>query len=774
MLLIVFCTIVSCSESPKRPFKEDESLQNISDGFFEKNAVLADEVIEHLIEDLDVSAMKTNEYQLTSQDKSPCTVYSRSVTPVHPQSDIQINCENCNIDNRDSPSKLSDTPTPSEYNSFTSSPPRPLSELDQNICLLNSGRPSSTSLSNCQSYTRDTSDASSAVEASSECSTPSSLNGRKRRQFSIDRTKKRRLRNKDKWIDTRRKLLLNSGKQHQSRNGKLQPAKHLKPACGICKFNCSAKISHEDRKLIFNRFWDLCDHEKQWVFIGKYTKRCMKRRITTENDSKRQYSVNYTLPTNVKEASPKTIKVCKTMFKNTLSVSNQFIQSALDKYDKNTGSCEKDFRGHHNNKNKVCTAAIIKGVCDHVNSFQPAESHYTRKDTNKVYLADLNFSTMFKLYQTWAEENNIVERVRTARQYRDIVNKEMNIAFYIPKKDQCHVCIAFKNCLLSPTTQRDKYNKHIQDKNIARSLKKQDKNEAVSKPETVTSATFDFQKILSTPHGETSSFYYKRKLSVFNFTVFDLGLKKGICYMWPETIAKRGSNEVASCLYNFIQQSTNRGIKDIHLWSDNCGGQNRNRIVFLMYVYCSQKYSIDICHRFLEKGHTQQEGDSVHALIEKSSKRKFIFCPEEWYTLVRWCKTSGDAYEVIEITQDQILDFKMCLNDFKLTKNTDNENVKWNQVREIVVKAENPYAIFYKYDLNDEEPKRIDLVRKVTTRSHRSLNDPKKCYDEPIMITSAKYKDLISLCQQNLIPPRYHNFYKNLKHSSYTDGNETE
>ncbi|CAG4947057.1 unnamed protein product [Parnassius apollo] len=143
------------------------------------------------------------------------------------------------------------------------------------------------------------------------------------------------------------------------------------------------------------------------------------------------------------------------MFKNTLSVSNQFIQSALDKYDKSTGNCEKDFRGRHNNKNKVCTAAIIKGVCDHVNSFQPVESHYTRKDTNKVYLADLNFCTMFKLYQTWAEENSIVERVHTARQYRHIVNMEINIAFYIPKKDQCDVCIAFKNCLPSQTRAQD-------------------------------------------------------------------------------------------------------------------------------------------------------------------------------------------------------------------------------------------------------------------------------------------------------------------------------
>ncbi|CAG4957654.1 unnamed protein product [Parnassius apollo] len=229
------------SESPKRPFKEDESLQNISDGFCDKNAVMADEVIEHLIENLDVSAMTTNEDQLTSQDKSPCSVYSRSVTPVHSQSEIQINSENVYVDNRNSTSKLSDTPTPSKYNSFTSSPPRPLSELDQNICLINSGRPSSMSLIS----------------------------------------------------------------------------------------NCSAKISHEERKLTFDRFWDLCDHEKQWVFIDKYTKHCMKLRITTENDSKRQHSVNYTLPINLKETSSRTVKVCKTMFKNTLSVSNQFIHMLI-------------------------------------------------------------------------------------------------------------------------------------------------------------------------------------------------------------------------------------------------------------------------------------------------------------------------------------------------------------------------------------------------------------------------------------------------------------
>lgn len=79
-----------------------------------------------------------------------------------------------------------------------------------------------------------------------------------------------------------------------------------------------------------------------------------------------------------------------------MSISKQFIQSALDKYHKTTGNCEKDLRGHHYNINKVITAATIKRVCDHVNSLHTVESHYKRKDSNKVYFTDLNFSIMFK------------------------------------------------------------------------------------------------------------------------------------------------------------------------------------------------------------------------------------------------------------------------------------------------------------------------------------------------------------------------------------------
>lgn len=655
----------------------------------------------------------------------------------------------------------SNTPMPPDMISFGTELHglNPISE--DNVVSIFSSHPTSSSI-----FGTDTSATSSASGASSECSSPSStvMSGRKRRKFTIDVTKKRRKCRKENWIDTRRKLLLNRGEKHLSRNGKEQKEKDMRPSCYNCIFKCCTKVSEEKRKRIFDLFWGLGNHVKQWEFIGKYTKRHTKKRITTDNESKRNMSVHYFLPMQSSE-NDSTVKVCKVMFKNTLCISNQFIQSAMDKYDNTTGCCAEDRRGLHGNQTRLLTETVIKSVCDHVKSYQPVESHYTRKDTNKLYLDNsLNFSIMFKMYKTWAADNNITEIVQTLRQYRDVVNSHMNVGFFIPKKDQCDQCTADKN--KPPTESQDRltFAKHIQNKDVARSLKSEDKHQSSNSPSNIAAATFDFQKILNSPHGEVNSFYYMRKLSVYNFTVFDMGLKKAICYMWDETIARRGSNEVASCLYDYIKRKSQDGVKDIRLWSDNCGGQNRNRIVFAMYLYVAKVFSVRVFHRFLEKGHTQQEGDSVHALIERSSKNKMIFSPQEWYTCVRWCKAS-QPYEVVEVNQNDILDFKSTLNQHKWVKNENGDKVKWNQVREIVVEYTQPGKIFYKYDLDEGSAMCIDCSKRPSRRALQ-VNTLEKVYGETLPITTAKYKDIMSLCQKNLIPPRYHEFYKNLKHTS--------
>ena len=68
------------------------------------------------------------------------------------------------------------------------------------------------------------------------------------------------------------------------------------------------------------------------------------------------------------------------------------------------------------------------------------------------------------------------------------------------------------------------------------------------------------QQILLCPHGQSSSFYYKRRLGVFNFTIFDYKESDGFCFMWPEHEAQRGSNEVSTCLFEYIREQASKGV----------------------------------------------------------------------------------------------------------------------------------------------------------------------------------------------------------------------
>ena len=46
-------------------------------------------------------------------------------------------------------------------------------------------------------------------------------------------------------------------------------------------------------------------------------------------------------------------------------------------------------------------------------------------------------------------------------------------------------------------------------------------------------------------------------------------------YCWDETIAKKGADEVIFCLNNFFN-GVDEGVDTLFLYSDGCGGQNKN------------------------------------------------------------------------------------------------------------------------------------------------------------------------------------------------------
>lgn len=606
---------------------------------------------------------------------------------------------------------------------------------------------------------------------SSNCSTPQANSPLSVKSISPQTVKHRRTR-RDKgnvrqrhvkeWIDVKRKTLRNLGQEYVARKGKIQARKKMGPPCN-CRSRCYDKLSEESRRKIFESFWGLGDRDKQWIYVANLVKKQNKRRVYTDTVSRRKYTLKYSLPVadgdNIEH-----VDVCKKHFLNTISVSDQVVNKALEKMDVTTGILVPDQRGRHSNHPLKITEFVKTSVCDHIKSLQPVESHYTRKRSDRLYLdGDLNFQRLFKMYTEWLQSKRYDETAKSERQYRDIVNQNFKLSFFIPKKDQCDQCHVFKNITRPTDEEITNYNKHIANKNLCRELKQLDKAESKSSQGKICSATFDFQRILNAPHGQLSILYYKRKLSVFNFTVFDTTNKEAHCYMWHEAEARRGANEVSSCLSQFIEKMHERGVDDFRFWSDNCAGQNRNRIVFAFYMYIAHKLNVSIKHTFLEKGHTQQEGDSVHALIERSSKSKMIYTPLEWFSLVRWAKQDGKPYNVIEMKHTDFFDYKQLLTGRNWAKNINGAIVKWNKIKEVRISSQDPFKIEYRYDLADSNFMTIAITTNTRRRQrNRNVVEISPAYPNHQSISKAKYDDLMDLCNSGIIPGTYHDFFRNL------------
>ena len=54
---------------------------------------------------------------------------------------------------------------------------------------------------------------------------------------------------------------------------------------------------------------------------------------------------------------------------------------------------------------------------------------------------------------------------------------------------------------------------------------------------------------------------------MYNLTVYDYRNEQGYCNVWAETTAMRGSNEIASCVYRYLESISKEGVKKVTLFS---------------------------------------------------------------------------------------------------------------------------------------------------------------------------------------------------------------
>ena len=92
------------------------------------------------------------------------------------------------------------------------------------------------------------------------------------------------------------------------------------------------------------------------------------------------------------------------------------------------------------------------------------------------------------------------------------------------------------------------YDEHQKQKERAREEKSRDKDRAKT-DKGIYVATFDIQAVLTTPCSLVGELYYSRKLCCYSLTIYSLADKQVVCHVWDETQCKRGSCEIATCLY---------------------------------------------------------------------------------------------------------------------------------------------------------------------------------------------------------------------------------
>jgi len=454
---------------------------------------------------------------------------------------------------------------------------------------------------------------------------------------------KKRQRNEGNWKRNIDKKLRNKGQLYGSHcaSKKMRKERQMKSPCkDFCKLKCSSKFNDENRKELFSGFWELGDIEKQRQFISNSMQTIQpKYRYIRQGGTRSPRNNNNAFYFILKEQK---VRVCKLFFKNTLDINDRPIRTVLEKQNKIANILlEGDKRGKHGNHVKV-DDKIRDSIIKHITLIPKIESHYARADTSKHFIdGSRSIADIHRDYVANCKEKN-VPFGNYVLFYR-IFTQEFNISFFQPKKDLCDTCEAYNNAIGEEKIElKNNYEEHLMEKDLSRTEKQLDKEKS-----NLILAVYDLQAVMPLPKGDVSIFYYRSKLNVLNFTIYDMQKNIADCYVWDESNGHRGVNELGTCILKYLEMKSDKNEGDVIFYYDNCPGQNKNKFILALYIHAVRQFKNikTITHKYLIKGHTQNEGDSVHSLIERQCKKQLksgpIYTPEAFVSIIRTAKKTG-------------------------------------------------------------------------------------------------------------------------------------
>lgn len=514
----------------------------------------------------------------------------------------------------------------------------------------------------------------------------------------------------------------------------------------ICNKNCAQRIDVVIQREIFDQYYGSTWSE-QTEFLRSITKRdSVKENLNPRvNLKNREFFSCY----HFTDASGEVQRVCLSFVTKVLQINRVKVHRAVSSIKNNPFAVDR--RGKLlKPKTTIEDAAFAKQF---IESFPQYESKIDSNSLDVKYLhPSLTLNTIYRLYGNTCEFKQKKKLSQTV--FMGIFRKNFpHLHAFKSVKSKCSKCESInkqkKVKVLSPETMENV--QKAEDDHLAalREFKDEFINNVNDPEYGVEIFTFELQRPLQMPLLPIDESYDLRCLWLSNLCVFNELNKRVHMYVWDEMTAKRGPEEIGSCLYKHVGDVISNSTKKIILYADAMDLYRNLHIAVMLGKIIdfeeSELQSIEI--RFFFSGHGKNDCNRCFDTIETKIKNsQNLFTPDDWIELISSAKSNFNVN-------------KMSRNDFMSTDvimmQTIGGEIDWSDVKAMIFNRSEPLNIRLKYFSRSTE-EIIPMYK--DTDSLFLVNKS----NEDILVTKAKHDDLMETLKY--VPAEKCSYYENIQH----------
>lgn len=354
--------------------------------------------------------------------------------------------------------------------------------------------------------------------------------------------------------------------------------------------------------------------------------------------------------------------------------------------------------------------------------------------------------------------------------FRRLFCQEFNIGFKLPKSDTCATCDELNLKLKDVTDDtREELSQlrelHLRKAQAGQQMIRELTEKAKKEPKKYHVIAVDLQQALPTPKLTVGPAFYKRKLLSYNLGVHSCSDNQGYMMVWDETTAKRGAEEICSCILKYLSVSQIRA-EELHIITDNCRGQNKNwTFISMAAALVKGGFFKKIHQHFPLVGHTYLPCDRDFGRIGEFVRYHCpqVYSPQHWVETIR-SANRNKPFAARLLSQEDFKSFQTIM--VRKHSQVGGRKLEFASATSFVVdKDGSELAVHKVYSDNDPLVERVPLGRAGKPSVGNVFQLPTK-YTARVPIPQPKVNDVLSLFRW--IPEEYRVFYNSIVSSGST------